>query len=102
MKENELSLTEGRKDLLTAEASAPDENEKKRRVETEAADTRSVLEVALEAGMTLQEYVQKFPESAIMFAESSLAEWLKIQSSADRKSTRLNSSHQIISYAVFC
>ena len=82
MKENELSLTEGIKDLLTAEASAPYENEKKRRVETESADTRSVLEVALEAGMTLQEYVQKFPESAIMFAESSLAEWLKIQSSA--------------------
>src|SRR5258708_25834958 len=26
-------------------------------------------------------------------------EWFKIQ---DRKSTRLNSSHQIISYAVFC
>src|SRR5258708_9025552 len=27
---------------------------------------------------------------------------LTVQSAADRKSTRLNSSHQIISYAVFC
>src|SRR5207244_9377704 len=28
--------------------------------------------------------------------------WRSIQSPVDRKSTRLNSSHQIISYAVFC
>src|SRR5258708_11785196 len=27
---------------------------------------------------------------------------LRVQLSSDRKSTRLNSSHQIISYAVFC
>src|SRR5947208_11959476 len=27
---------------------------------------------------------------------------LSVSSSADRKSTRLNSSHQIISYAVYC
>src|SRR5947208_16766984 len=27
---------------------------------------------------------------------------LRIQDKSDRKSTRLNSSHQIISYAVFC
>src|SRR5947208_9373429 len=27
---------------------------------------------------------------------------LRVASDADRKSTRLNSSHQIISYAVFC
>src|SRR5258708_31971523 len=32
-----------------------------------------------------------------------LASWKHIHhASADRKSTRLNSSHQIISYAVFC
>src|SRR5258708_19271121 len=28
--------------------------------------------------------------------------WWERRTSADRKSTRLNSSHQIISYAVFC
>src|SRR5258708_29893434 len=28
--------------------------------------------------------------------------WLSSTRSSDRKSTRLNSSHQIISYAVFC
>src|SRR5258708_25241173 len=30
------------------------------------------------------------------------AVWAKLQPYLDRKSTRLNSSHQIISYAVFC
>src|SRR5207244_9082552 len=29
-------------------------------------------------------------------------EWFEAPPPADRKSTRLNSSHQIISYAVFC
>src|SRR5258708_26950602 len=33
-------------------------------------------------------------------AATSLARWLRDR--GDRKSTRLNSSHQIISYAVFC
>src|SRR5258708_25752436 len=36
---------------------------------------------------------------------SELAErpfWRKMEKNGDRKSTRLNSSHQIISYAVFC
>src|SRR5258708_15209119 len=28
--------------------------------------------------------------------------WIRSDFNADRKSTRLNSSHQIISYAVFC
>src|SRR5438552_8252823 len=28
--------------------------------------------------------------------------WRNVESALDRKSTRLNSSHQIISYAVFC
>src|SRR5258708_9710969 len=31
-----------------------------------------------------------------------LPEWWPAAQSSDRKSTRLNSSHQIISYAVFC
>src|SRR5258708_23941812 len=29
-------------------------------------------------------------------------DWIRTLGSRDRKSTRLNSSHQIISYAVFC
>src|SRR5438552_19085237 len=32
----------------------------------------------------------------------SKAPWFEITDDLDRKSTRLNSSHQIISYAVFC
>src|SRR5258708_23829015 len=40
----------------------------------------------------LQEYLAFFPELI----------WPNPQDERDRKSTRLNSSHQIISYAVFC
>src|SRR5690242_19897795 len=36
---------------------------------------------------------------ALMFQEAALLPWL---TAADRKSTRLNSSHMSISYAVFC
>src|SRR5256885_12291512 len=36
-------------------------------------------------------------------AQAAMAHWLTTQESpADRKSTRLNSSHLVISYAVFC
>jgi hypothetical protein len=45
-------------------------------------DIRSVVEVAIEKGLTLQEYVTQDPDSAMRYAEHSLAEWLKIQSSA--------------------
>lgn len=44
-------------------------------------DTRSVLEIALERGMTLKQFVSKFPESAQTIAESSLAQWLKLLTS---------------------
>src|SRR5207244_11948430 len=37
-----------------------------------------------------------------MHAWASAAEIVKAVAAGDRKSTRLNSSHQIISYAVFC
>src|SRR5256885_6528126 len=45
-----------------------------------------------------------FPEShAYSFAMLAYASaWLKRHEPADRKSTRLNSSHLVISYAVFC
>src|SRR5256885_9967889 len=33
---------------------------------------------------------------------SSRDEWLRLMDRTDRKSTRLNSSHLVISYAVFC
>src|SRR5258708_28096869 len=40
--------------------------------------------------------------NAAAVAEQALALLLACAKSVDRKSTRLNSSHQIISYAVFC
>ncbi len=46
------------------------------------ASTASVLESAIEQGMTLQQYVNEDPDRAIKQAEASLAEWLKIQSNA--------------------
>src|SRR5258708_27430145 len=35
-------------------------------------------------------------------AAQALLPWIQLRVAGDRKSTRLNSSHQIISYAVFC
>src|SRR5258708_4041702 len=43
--------------------------------------------------------ISVYPASANSFSWSST---LKFEEPRDRKSTRLNSSHQIISYAVFC
>src|SRR5438045_8669258 len=58
----------------------------------------------LEGGDTLNEFLRQFPTvtreqatAALDFARQSL-----IQRARDRKSTRLNSSHLGISYAVFC
>lgn len=45
-------------------------------------ETTSVLQHAIEAGMSLQEYVQANPAKAIREAEASYAEWLNIQASA--------------------
>src|SRR2546426_6651552 len=40
--------------------------------------------------------------SAAPHAPSSVSTWSRRGSDGDRKSTRLNSSHLVISYAVFC
>lgn len=45
-------------------------------------ETTSVLQHAVEAGMSLQEYVRENPARAIREAEASYAEWLNIQASA--------------------
>lgn len=42
----------------------------------------SVLETALEAGMSLQDFCIKFPDSAVRQAEAALAQWLDVQASA--------------------
>jgi hypothetical protein len=44
--------------------------------------TASVLERAIEAGLTLQAYVNMDPDRAVKEAEGCVAEWLKIQSNA--------------------
>src|SRR5215475_16202034 len=44
----------------------------------------------------------RFPEHRILTGKSWLAAARQMRSSPDRKSTRLNSSHVKISYAVFC
>src|SRR5437588_4282705 len=43
-----------------------------------------------------------FPQSAFRVSMKSTAEFLRDLKTRDRKSTRLNSSHTVISYAVFC
>src|SRR5258708_27341517 len=48
--------------------------------------------VTIPEGLRREEIAQKFVDSFE----------LSLRASIDRKSTRLNSSHQIISYAVFC
>src|SRR3712207_7898868 len=45
---------------------------------------------------------QRFHNLADAEAAAQRAEWLVISEILDRKSTRLNSSHANISYAVFC
>jgi hypothetical protein len=47
-----------------------------------AGSTGSILENAIAAGLTLQEYINLDPNKAIKEAEATLAEWLKIQSTA--------------------
>src|SRR5258708_18612359 len=56
-----------------------------------------------QANLLTQAFVRDYPGSAekglLLMGPSGVG---KTQSFLDRKSTRLNSSHQIISYAVFC
>lgn len=71
-----LSITEGIKEALEL---AHDSVAEEERYAYSSEDTRSVLEVANEAGLTLQKFVEKFPESAVLIAEASLAYWTGIQ-----------------------
>src|SRR5258708_25180812 len=55
-------------------------------------------------GIVLQQAA--FPDDLLLFGKDFInmftAQPLVLDDNLDRKSTRLNSSHQIISYAVFC
>src|SRR6266536_3594454 len=47
--------------------------------------------------------LRKLPAARAMLPEGDFRDWAEIETwPADRKSTRLNSSHEWISYAVFC
>src|SRR5258708_25527260 len=57
--------------------------------------------------LSLHDALPIFQEGGVLeqFLSAPLSEsppWDRYAATADRKSTRLNSSHQIISYAVFC
>src|SRR5690625_6691709 len=64
---------------------------------TGLAPVRSGLATA-SAGLTVGDV---FPEAAV-FAGAAGSFWMAGLTGEDRKSTRLNSSHVAISYAVFC
>src|SRR5258708_16929330 len=53
-------------------------------------------------GGSLSACSRGWPCSKRLLSQSSMAPSRLFEKSQDRKSTRLNSSHQIISYAVFC
>src|SRR5258708_29343749 len=50
----------------------------------------------------IAERTAKDPDTDALFPEQPYGRLVAGDRKADRKSTRLNSSHQIISYAVFC
>lgn len=52
------------------------------KVDKISSSSKSVLEFAREAGLTLKQYVQRDPDLAIKQAESSLTEWIGIQETA--------------------
>src|SRR3712207_937828 len=59
--------------------------------------THAVLDAAYAAGVRYFDAARSYGR-----AEEFLASWLAERDISDRKSTRLNSSHANISYAVFC
>src|SRR5258708_22407689 len=66
--------------------------------------TRVTLDLVVRAfnrGATAEEIVQKYDNLRLPDVYQVIGYYLK-HADEDRKSTRLNSSHQIISYAVFC
>src|SRR3712207_7365241 len=67
---------------------------------------RSVLEKCVAVGGTITgEHgvgVEKINQMCVQFRPGELETFLAVKRALDRKSTRLNSSHANISYAVFC
>src|SRR5205085_11293160 len=56
----------------------------------------------LDARIRAQRLVATYFAFVEMLSEVATRRWARIRASRDRKSTRLNSSHRHISYAVFC
>src|SRR2546427_5766830 len=54
------------------------------------------------ARLRLQSIVEQTPVSILEGRSQQTSQFCGVRSSKDRKSTRLNSSHSQISYAVFC
>jgi hypothetical protein len=78
-------MTDGNRQSVTETIQALLENDVPLRqdpIKLVGTDTASILEKALEAGLSMQEYVNADPDRAIKEAEATLAEWLKIQSTA--------------------
>src|SRR5206468_12377328 len=73
-------------------------------------DALPILEVVMEFEACLKrvlavnfcEIIFHYPAPALRSPSAAIAEWLQGNAVRDRKSTRLNSSHDQISYAVFC
>src|SRR5258708_17168820 len=61
-------------------------------------------DLGIDGGVTTEEIVSRRAIALLEQDEKTIAHLLVLleQGNRDRKSTRLNSSHQIISYAVFC
>src|SRR3712207_7796442 len=67
----------------------------------DAVSLVAVVDVPSEGlGEEVKAFVIKQPGAEV--TEDELVAWCKEEMAADRKSTRLNSSHANISYAVFC
>src|SRR5256885_10167120 len=63
-----------------------------------------IVELRFFAGMNVEEVseVLELPKRTVEAEWTVIRATLRKEISADRKSTRLNSSHLVISYAVFC
>ena len=72
-------MTQGIKDLLQNEYEIP---ESKVVPEVQIDQIESVLTTANNAGFTLQEFCQQFPDTAVKQAEAVLAQWLNVQATA--------------------
>src|SRR5438132_6749415 len=102
-----------RSDALTRYLSAPLVDERRQYLTHCAVQgmTKSTLEAKARLLLSIAEYLRlaERPSDTISLSEIKKAatrwsnhNWPSPQSSQDRKSTRLNSSHTVISYAVFC